>query len=76
ALVELAVVLACILLAWGVVRLLRGARSGHHSVWFGRRIFDGVLFPVLALAFAFGAKLALASVVPPAVFRLAIPVLL
>ena len=76
ALVELAVVLACILLAWGVVRLLRGARSGHHSVWFGRRIFDGVLFPVLALAFVFGAKLALASVVPPAVFRLAIPVLL
>lgn len=75
-LVELAAVLACILLAWGVVRLLRGARAAHHSVWFGRRIFDGVLFPVLALAFVFGAKLALASVVPPAVFRLAIPVLL
>lgn len=75
-LVELAAVLACILLAWGVVRLLRGARAAHHSVWFGRRIFDGVLFPVLALAFVFGAKLALASVVPPAVLRLAIPVLL
>ena len=46
---------ACLVAAWGMVRLLRGTqacrspRSGSDD-----RIFDGVLFPVLALALAFG----------------------
>jgi small-conductance mechanosensitive channel len=63
-------------LAWVVVRLLRGRRVPEASVWFGRRIVDGVLFPVLALAFAFAARLALAATVKAAVFKLAIPILL
>ena len=61
ALEELAFLVACFVLARGVVRLLRGKVAPEGSIWFGRRIVDGVLFPVLALAFAYGAKLATAG---------------
>ena len=47
---------ACLALAWLVVRLLRGHTPRPTSVWFGERIVDGVLFPVLALAFALLAR--------------------
>jgi small-conductance mechanosensitive channel len=76
ALVELAVFAGCVLAAWGVVRLLRGAVSARGSIWFGERIVDGVLFPVVALLLALAARWGLAGLVPIAVFRLAIPVLL
>jgi small-conductance mechanosensitive channel len=76
ALEELGFLLGCFVLAWGVVRLLRGAAAPVGSIWFGRRIVDGVLFPVLALAFAYSAKLATAGMLQPAVFRLAIPILM
>jgi small-conductance mechanosensitive channel len=76
ALEELGFLLLCFALAWGVVRLLRGAQAPAGSIWFGRRIVDGVLFPVLALAFAYAAKLATAGVLQPAVFKLAIPILM
>ncbi len=76
ALEELAFLGACFVLAWGVVRLLRGKEAPVGSIWFGRRIIDGVLFPVLALAFAYAARLATAGTLQPAVFKLAIPILL
>jgi len=76
ALTELAVLVACLALAWALVRLIRGAQVPEASIVFGRRIFDGVLFPVLALALAFAAKLALAGTVRAAVFKLAVPILL
>ena len=76
ALTELAVLGGCLALAWGVVRLIRGASAHEGSIWFGRHIVDGVLFPLLALALAFGAKLALAGLVRPAVFKLAVPMLM
>ena len=76
ALTEAGVLVGCLLLAWAIVRLLRGAAVPAASIWFGQRIVDGVLFPVLALALAFGAKLALAGVVKAAVFKLAVPMLL
>ena len=79
ALVQLLVLGGCLVLAWTLVRWLRGPagirRSGG-SIWFGRRIVDGVLFPVLALALAAVAKLVLGGFTGHAVFRLAIPVLL
>ena len=76
ALTELAVFVACLALAWGMARLLRGRAGGDgDSVLFGRSIVDGVLFPVLALVFAFGASRLLLAEVPPAVFRLVLPVL-
>jgi small-conductance mechanosensitive channel len=76
ALEELAFLAGCFALAWGVVRLLRGKEAPVGSIWFGRRIVDGVLFPVLALAFAYAARLATAGTLEPAVFKLAIPILL
>ena len=76
ALTELAVLLGCLFVAWGLVRLLRGRELPEASIWFGRRIVDGVFFPVLALAFAYGAKLALAATIKPAVFKVAIPILI
>jgi len=73
---ELAILVGCLVAAWIVVRLVRGRARPVGSVWFGNRIFDGVLFPVLALAFAYAARVALATVIKPAVFKIAIPILL
>jgi len=75
--IEAAVVLACLGAAWLIVRLVRGAEAPAQSIWFGRRIVDGVLFPSLALALAFAARLALPPLgVPLALFKIALPVLL
>ncbi len=78
-LLELAVLAGCLVAAYAVVWLWRGSvgngRRTPGSVWFGQRVFDGVLFPVLALLAAWGARFALPSGVPPAVLKLAVPVL-
>jgi small-conductance mechanosensitive channel len=76
ALQELGILVGCLVLAWAIVRLLRGQAAPSDSIWFGARIVDGVLFPVVALALAFGARVALAGSVKIAVFKLAIPILL
>ncbi|MGZ5155977.1 MAG: mechanosensitive ion channel family protein [Caldimonas sp.] len=73
---ELAILAGCLLAAWIIVRLIRGNDRPVASVWFGNRIFDGVLFPVLALAFAYAARVALAGTIKPAVFKVAIPILI
>lgn len=70
------VLAACLVLAWGLARLIRGPRSAPDSILFGRRIFDGVLFPLLALALAFAAEVALAPFMKVAVFKLAVPMLI
>jgi small-conductance mechanosensitive channel len=75
-LVELGVLAGCLALAWTVVRLIRGADAPDDSIWFGRRIVDGVLFPILALALAFAAQVAVHATVQAAVFRLAVPMLI
>ena len=76
ALVEAAVLLACLLLAFGGVRLMRGRQPRPGSIWFGEGIVDGVLFPVLALGLAWGARQALVALNQPiALFRLALPIL-
>jgi small-conductance mechanosensitive channel len=76
ALVELAVLGGCLALAWGIVRLIRGTESPEGSIWFGRRIVDGVLFPLIALALAFSAELVLKAIMSAAVFKLAVPMLM
>jgi small-conductance mechanosensitive channel len=75
ALIEAGVLFACLGTSWAVSRALRGASAQPGSIWFGRRVIDGVLFPTLALLLAFAARRALAGVVPLAVFRLAVPIL-
>lgn len=71
--VEGLVLAACLVLAYGVARL---AGRGHpaESVWFGRRTFDGLLFPVLALVLIYVARYALAQYQPVAVLKVAIPI--
>lgn len=78
ALVELAALAGCVLLAWFVVRTIQRRRNHvrPESVLFGSRIFDGVLFPALALAFTIVAREVLDGVVPSAVLRIAVPVLM
>ena len=76
ALAEAGLLAGCLIAAWLIVRVLRGRKLHVASVWFGDRIIDGVLFPVLALGLAFGARIAFEGVLQPAVFRLAIPILI
>nr|HET7858015.1 mechanosensitive ion channel domain-containing protein [Caldimonas sp.] len=73
---ELAILGGCLVAAWIVVRLIRGRERPVASVWFGNRIVDGLLFPLLALALAYAARIGLAGMVKPAVFRVAIPILI
>jgi len=77
-LIELAVLAACALLAWLLATLTARAFVGRdaNTITFGRRIVDGVLFPALWLVLAYAARMLLASVLPLAAFRIAIPVLL
>jgi small-conductance mechanosensitive channel len=74
-LAELGVFVACLLLAWWIVRMMRGPEPVKGSIWFGRSIVDGVLFPVLALVLALVARRLLQDVLPMAVFRLVVPML-
>ena len=83
ALIELGVLLGCLALAWALLRVIRGPQTGadgptplkHGALWFGERIFDGLLFPLLALLFALLARWLLRNEIPIAVFKLVIPVL-
>jgi small-conductance mechanosensitive channel len=73
---ELAVLVACAALAWVLVWLARRTTAPREpSILFGRRIIDGVLFPLLLLSLAYLAQTLLAGRLPLALFRLAIPAL-
>ena len=58
--VEVAALLGCLLLAWAFCWLI-GRRRSADSVWFGRAIIDGLLFPLLALVFTYSARLLVAD---------------
>ena len=77
ALTELGALIVCVLLAWLVTRVIsRSRRVGSEaSILFGQRIIDGVLFPLLLLAFAYVAQTLLLRLFPLAVFKVAVPVL-
>ncbi len=65
---------ACLLVAYGIC-WLTGRKRPSDSIWFGRRLVDGVLFPLLALALTYTARLALAEFQPVPLLRIAVPVL-
>ena len=77
ALGEWGLLLGCLALAGGFSwALSRAATQRENSVLFGDRVIDGALFPLLALALAFGARRLLPLWgLAPALFKLALPVL-
>jgi small-conductance mechanosensitive channel len=70
---ELLVLAACMVLAWGLARLA-GRGQPPDSVWFGSRTFDGLLFPALALVLVYAARYGLARYQPVTVLSLALPI--
>jgi len=72
---ELGALVVCIGLAWLIAWQLRRMLDIDGSVLFGRRVLDGVLFPVLALLFALLARELLRGVTRPVLFKLAVPIL-
>ena len=72
---ELGVLLGCLLAAAGIAWTI-GRTRRDQSVWFGRAIVDGLLFPLLALTFTYSARLLLATWQPVPVLRIAVPILI
>ncbi|HOM12676.1 MAG TPA: hypothetical protein PLB41_05095, partial [Rubrivivax sp.] len=76
ALLEVAMLVASLSIAYALVWLLRGARRGEvRSIWFGARLYDGVLFPLAALLAGVMLRWALKEVLPVGLLRLAVPIL-
>jgi small-conductance mechanosensitive channel len=65
---------ACLVVAY-LVCWLTGRKRPNDSVWFGRGVLDGVLFPLLALALTYSARLAVGAFHPVPLLRIAVPVL-
>ena len=76
-LIELGVLALGAVLAWALVSVLRrGARTTDaRSILFGRKVIDGVLFPLVLLALAYVARTLVQQWMPLAAFAVAIPVL-
>lgn len=76
-LVELLVLALSVALAWGLVAALRRTLGMHEerSIWFGKRVIDGVLFPLALLCLGYLSLELLGNFVPVAVLRITIPVL-
>ena len=65
---------ACLVVAYGICWLTGRKRPGD-SIWFGRGLLDGVLFPVLALVLTYTARLVVGGFHPVPLLRIAVPVL-
>lgn len=77
-LVELAALAICVALAWGFSWALRNAlrmQDDRSSVLFGRRLVDGVMFPLALLLLGYIARAIVLKFFPLAAFKVAIPVL-
>ncbi|MDD5335523.1 MAG: mechanosensitive ion channel [Rhodoferax sp.] len=78
ALLELGALVLCGAVAWAMAALI-GRAAGlrdKNSILFGKRIVDGVAFPLLLLCLAYLARALLLRWLPLAVFKIAIPVLI
>ncbi|WP_332812991.1 mechanosensitive ion channel family protein [Ramlibacter sp.] len=73
--IEAGVLLGCLLLAAGLSWAIGRRRRGG-SVWFGRMVVDGLMFPLLALALVYAARAIVDDYLPLALLRLAVPLLL
>ncbi len=77
-LIELGVLALCVALAWLLVLTLRRMlhRDEPRSILFGRKVVDGVLFPLTLLGLGYVARAVLVQWVPLAAFKVVIPVLI
>ena len=75
ALIELGLLLAAALLSALIVRAVRGPHAPVRSVWFGRRLGDGLLFLLVMLVLVLAAGAVFERHFEPAFFRLAVPIL-
>lgn len=66
---------ACLLLAYALCWFLGRSRPAD-SVWFGRHLVDGLLFPLLALGLAYIARIVLDDYGRVPLLRIAVPVML
>ena len=66
---------ACLLLAYALCWFLGRSRPAD-SVWFGRHLVDGLLFPLVALALAYIARVVLDDYGRVPLLRIAVPVML
>ncbi len=72
---EALVLVAALAVAYGTCRWA-GRNHAEGSVWFGRGIVDGLLFPLLALGLVYGGELVLARSHGVALLKIAVPVLM
>lgn len=75
-LTELGAIAGCLLLSWLFAWQLRRMLGIEGEVLFGARIFDGVLFPVLALVLALVVREMLRGTTHLALFKVVVPVLI
>jgi small-conductance mechanosensitive channel len=71
---EIGILLVCLGLAFGFCRWL-GRRAAKDSIWFGRNTVDGLLFPLLALALTYSARLILDDFQQVPLLKVALPIL-
>jgi small-conductance mechanosensitive channel len=72
---ELGVLMGCLAMAFAVCWAI-GRKHSSDSVWFGRAIVDGLLFPLLALVLTYSAMLVLGRSQPVALLKVAVAVLI
>jgi small-conductance mechanosensitive channel len=75
ALFESLMLVACLALAYGGVWALRGAERPSQSIWFGNRVYDGVLFPLAALCIGVLVRWIFRDGMPGGLLKLAVPIL-
>ncbi len=72
---ELLGLAACLLVSWGASWALGRHTAGRTSILFGHRVFDGVLFPTLALVTVYALKTVLVKLQQVPLLKVALPVL-
>jgi small-conductance mechanosensitive channel len=72
---DIGTLLACLVVAYGIC-WLTGRKRPSDSVWFGRGLLDGLLFPLLALGLTYSARLLVGGYHAVPLLRIAVPVLL
>ncbi len=72
--IELMVLAGCLVAAFGIC-WATGRKQPKDSIWFGRAVFDGVLFPLLALVLTWTARRVVDDYQVVPVLRIAVPVL-